>query len=73
MSSAVRVVEKQLDEILAIAKNPAQIRNAGTLAHVDHGKTTTSDSLLMGAGFCRLRWPGRLLPWTTCLLSNFAR
>ena len=24
MSSAVRIVEKQLDEILAIAKNPAQ-------------------------------------------------
>jgi elongation factor 2 len=61
MSSAVRVVEKQLDEILAIAKNPAQIRNAGTLAHVDHGKTTTSDSLLMGAGLLSPKVAGKAL------------
>lgn len=61
MSSAVRIVEKQLDEILAIAKNPAQIRNAGTLAHVDHGKTTTSDSLLMGAGLLSPKVAGKAL------------
>ncbi|CCC81141.1 elongation factor EF-2 [Thermoproteus tenax] len=61
MSSVVRIVEKQLDEILAIAKNPAQIRNAGTLAHVDHGKTTTSDSLLMGAGLLSPKVAGKAL------------
>lgn len=61
MSSVVRIVEKQLDEILSIARDPAQIRNAGTLAHVDHGKTTTSDSLLMGAGLLSPKVAGRAL------------
>lgn len=57
----VRIVEKQLDEILQIARNPAQIRNAGTLAHVDHGKTTTTDSLLMGAGLLSPKVAGKAL------------
>ncbi len=29
---------------------PAQIRNIGTAAHIDHGKTTLSDNLIAGAG-----------------------
>jgi elongation factor 2 len=60
-STAVRVVEKQLDEILSIARSPAQVRNVGTLAHVDHGKTTTTDSLLMGAGLLSPKVAGKAL------------
>lgn len=32
---SVRIIEKKLEDILAIAKNPRQVRNVGTLAHVD--------------------------------------
>jgi len=31
-------------------RNPKQIRNIGTAAHIDHGKTTLSDNLIAGAG-----------------------
>jgi len=41
---------KQTEEIIKLMSNKANIRNIGTLAHVDHGKTTLSDSLLAGAG-----------------------
>jgi len=41
---------KQTDEIIKLMSNKQNVRNIGTLAHVDHGKTTLSDSLLAGAG-----------------------
>jgi small GTP-binding protein len=41
---------KQTEEIIKLMSNKVNIRNCGTLAHVDHGKTTLSDSLLAGAG-----------------------
>ena len=41
---------KTTSEILGISKNKEYIRNAGIIAHVDHGKTTLSDSLLASAG-----------------------
>lgn len=41
---------KQTEEIIKLMSNKVNIRNIGTLAHVDHGKTTLSDSLLAGAG-----------------------
>jgi elongation factor 2 len=41
---------KQTDEILKLMYNKENIRNIGIIAHIDHGKTTMSDSLLASAG-----------------------
>jgi len=41
---------KSTDQVLKIIKNKDQIRNFGVIAHVDHGKTTMSDSLLAYSG-----------------------
>jgi len=44
------MAEKMVDRVFGIMKNPEQIRNIATCAHIDHGKTTFSDNLLAGAG-----------------------
>ena len=41
---------KSTEQVLKIIKNKDQIRNFGVIAHVDHGKTTMSDSLLAYSG-----------------------
>lgn len=41
---------KQTEEILKLMRDKERIRNTGIIAHVDHGKTTLSDSLLAEAG-----------------------
>jgi elongation factor 2 len=41
---------KATDQILKIIGNKQNIRNFGVIAHVDHGKTTMSDSLLASSG-----------------------
>ena len=46
---------------MKIVKNPIQIRNMGIVAHIDHGKTTLSDSLLANAGLISMDTAGQQL------------
>ena len=52
---------KVISEIEKIMSNIEQVRNIGVIAHVDHGKTTTSDTLLAGAGIISERVAGDAL------------
>ncbi|WP_048812735.1 elongation factor EF-2 [Acidilobus saccharovorans] len=52
---------KMVSEIEKIMSNIEQVRNIGVIAHVDHGKTTTSDALLAGAGIISERVAGEAL------------
>ncbi len=52
---------KHVAEILKIMRNIEQVRNIGIVAHVDHGKTTTTDSLLAAAGIISQKVAGEAL------------
>ena len=41
---------ENVQKATVIMKDPKSIRNIGTAAHIDHGKTTFSDNLIAGAG-----------------------
>src|SRR3989339_1109613 len=51
-------VVKRVRELM---NNPKFIRNIGVAAHIDHGKTTFSDNLLLGAGMISEELAGKQL------------
>ncbi len=55
------MAEKMADKVMRAMKNPANIRNICTSAHIDHGKTTFSDNLIAGAGMMSEELAGKAL------------
>ncbi len=53
--------EDNIRKAQTIIHQPRYIRNIGTVAHIDHGKTTLSDSLIAGAGMMSEELAGRQL------------
>jgi len=53
--------EKNIKKAQKLMDKPLQIRNIGTAAHIDHGKTTLSDNLIAGAGMMSEELAGKQL------------
>ncbi len=53
--------EDNIRRAQSIIHKPRYIRNIGTVAHIDHGKTTLSDSLIAGAGMMSEELAGKQL------------
>lgn len=53
--------KKMVERVVALMDKPEFIRNIGTVAHIDHGKTTFSDNLLAGAGMISQELAGEQL------------
>ena len=52
---------KTVEQVLSLMKDVSRVRNIGIIAHVDHGKTTTSDQLLAAAGIISPKVAGEAL------------
>jgi len=53
--------EENIRKAQRIMLKPERIRNIGTVAHIDHGKTTLSDNLIAGAGMISEEMAGKQL------------
>jgi len=53
--------EENIKRAQALMRQPKFIRNIGTAAHIDHGKTTLSDNLIAGAGMMSEELAGKQL------------
>ncbi|MDD5651272.1 MAG: elongation factor EF-2 [Candidatus Nanoarchaeia archaeon] len=54
-------VDKFIEQVKELTKKRDHIRNICTCAHIDHGKTTFSDNLLLGAGMISEELAGKQL------------
>lgn len=53
--------EDNIKRAQALMRKPQLIRNIGTAAHIDHGKTTLSDNLIAGSGMMSEELAGKQL------------